>query len=979
MTPEDGQSFYMYGFSVSSELPESFINVTRRDSGSKVIPDSLISDLRIIEGTGTAADISIAEPTTTINTLTQSATDDITTVDLDEGVLVLNALVAENGAGDLIITNGMITPTGTNLLVDTVSSNAVTIDAVIGNRTGPCTLSKTGSGTLTLNGANLYSGNTTVYDGTLRVAGGKIGGGLLTVENATLQIDGGTATSAIWETYINSIMNQTGGAMNHGYLFKSLNTVFNLTGGNSSCAGEAMMGRDGGTNVTVNISGSHIADWYVARFSTGEVTVNLNSGGTLKVDEMSNTGADGTIRFDGGTLAVSTRGPNRTPDDWIKEGNSVVIADGGAVIDTAAGSVTINRPLLQDGAATGGLTKTGNNTLTLTALGTYAGDTLVEGGTLKVAPTSAYIDLVNAGFELPAFTASQALGVGWDYLTNDGVTGGWTYLIRSGLRGAGGIAHNASPWVATAAAPEGVQAGFLQRNCDMMQNITIPVVGVYKVTFKAANRPNMDADDIALLFDGVTNGFWSAATIASGAVFKDYSAVLGEFQPGTYVLNFSGISPDGDDQATAIDDVRIIRIDNSLPGSLPVSTHLTLAGGTTLDLNGANQSLGGLNGAGDVINSSSTNVILSAGSDNTDSDFYGKIAGNIAFAKIGTGTLVLSGSNTYSGVIQVEDGVLQLPAVGTVVPVENHSFETHDPLENGEDWAYAPTGATWVFTASKSGIANPGSPWITSVATIDGSYAAYIQRTGSISGEISVTKPGLYSIDFLAGSRPGLLYSGLQLFVDIDGVNQFSISSNVFNDAGKAFSGGAYLSEGTHALRFRGNTTVDEAVWIDRIEITSLGGSLPTGTVVMVDGGAVLDLNGNAQTLAGVSGSGVISNGTLTVSGTIAPGGSNTVGTLTLAVTPILSGVTLLSDVVTDGSSDLLRVQDDLDLTGMTLEVADLEQLDTSKEYTISECTGALTGTFSMTNLIAPWYIVYSRASGEVKISYPRGTMIFIR
>jgi fibronectin-binding autotransporter adhesin len=981
-TRQSSGSFHLYGFSVTTEPPNSFTDVTRRDSGSKVIADNRISDVRIVEGTGTPGDITIEKPATAVNTLTQSAADDLTTVDCTDKILTLNSIVTESGAGALSITNGMIRGTDDNLLIEINSSNAVTIASVIANGTAQSALNKSGPGTLTLNGNNVYSGSTTVYDGTLRITGGRIGNGNLIVGNATLQIDGGTVTdggggTSPRETYVNSTVNQTAGTMNHGFYFKSLNTVFNLTGGTSGCAGEAMMGFDGGTNVTVNISGSHVADWYVSRFSTGEVTVNLYSGGTLRTDEMSNTGADGTIRFDGGTLAVSSRNPNRTPGDWIRAGNSVVIADGGAVIDTAAGSVTINRPLLQDGASTGGLTKTGNNTLTLTALGTYAGDTLVEGGTLKVAPIPVSIDLVNSGFELPAYVASQVNGVGWSYLTTDGLAGGWTFTKRDGP-GNGGIAHNGSPWVAANAAPEGVQAGFLQRNANMTQSVNIPVAGLYKVTFKAANRPGRGADDIALLFNGVTNGFWSAATIAGGAVFKEYAAVIGEFEPGAYVLDFAGASPDGTDRATAIDDVQIIRIAGSLPGSLPVSTHLTLEAGAALDLNGANQSLAGLSGSGDVINSSSTNVTISVGSDNSDSAFAGAIDGNIALTKTGTGTFVVGGSNTYSGATEVESGVLQLPAIGTVVPVDNHSFETHDPLTRTPgEWDYNPTGATWVFAADRAGIATRGAPWVAAGAAIDGTYAGYIQRTGSISGEISVSKPGLYSIAFLAGKRPG--YSGVQLFVDIDGVNQFSFADTVFNDAGGAFSGSAYLSEGSHALVFRGYSTVDAATWIDRIQITSLGGSLPTGSVAVVSADAVLDLNGNSQTLAGVSGSGIVSNGTLSISGIIAPGGIGVIGDLTLALTPVLSEATLLVDVATDGAGDRLYVQGDLDLSGMTLQVEDLEQLGMGKDYTVAVCTGTLTGSFESTNLSEPWHVLINSAAGTVTITTYKGTLILLK
>jgi autotransporter-associated beta strand protein len=989
MTPVDGRSFHLYGFSVSMGALPPMTDVTRRNSGSKVIADSPFSDVRIVEGTGTPGAITLAKAATTINSLTQSATNDITTVDLQNRILTLNNIMAESGSGSLAISNGVLKSTGTGLFIDTASSNAVVIDAVIGNGVGASALYKSGTGTLTLNGANVYSGDTAVYNGTLRIAGGSIGGnllaytgaalrltggstggGLLAIDGATFQMDGGIASPATWSYYRNNTVNQTAGAITYNGFLTLLNSVVNLTGGTSGCTGEAMMGYDGGTNVTINIGGTHVADWLVARFSSGLATINLNSGGTLRVDQMSNTGANGVIRFDGGTLAVSTRQPTRSSNDWINAGNAVMIANGGAVIDTAAGSVTINRPLLREGASTGGLTKTGANTLTLTALATYAGDTLVQGGILKVVPIPVSIGLVNASFEVPAYVASQAIGVGWNYLANDGLPGGWVFTKRDGT-GNGGVAHDGSPWVNTS--PLGVQAGFLQRNGDMTQNIVIPVAGGYMVAFKAANRPTKYADALEVKIDGVVKGSWTAATIDGGAVFKNYSADLGELQAGTHELRFVGTSPDNTDRATAIDAVQIIRIAGSLPGSLPVDTRLKLASGTVLDLSGADQSLAGLSGPGRVTNSSSTNVTLTVGAGGPDAVFEGVAEGGITLVKAGAGSLVVSGSNTYSGATLVSGGTLCLPQAGAAVSVPNASFETHDPLPNGGVWGYAPTGATWAFLTA--GISARTPPWLSASAGIEGPYpyAGFIQQNGMIAQTVSVATGGWYTVSFLAGKRPS--YPGTTLFVDVDGVNQFWVTNTVFTDVGAAFSGSAFLPGGAPILRFRGNYGVDAATWIDRIELTSLGSSLPTGTVVTVAAGAVLNLNGNAQTLSGLNGGGMVSNGTLAVSGTIAPGGTNNIGMLTLATTTTLSG-TLLIDVAADGSSDLLHVQGNLNVSNLDLQIQNLLLLGGSKQYVIARCTpGGLSGSFRSDNLGPLKAIQYNNASGEIRL-VGRGTMI---
>ena len=147
---------------------------------------------------------------------------------------------------------------------------------------------------------------------------------------------------------------------------------------------------------------------------------------------------------------------------------------------------------------------------------------------------------------------------------------------------------------------------------------------------------------------------------------------------------------------------------------------------------------------------------------------------------------------------------------------------------------------------------------------------------------------------------------------------------------------------------------------------------------VSVAAGAVLDLNGTTQTLARLSGCGLVTNGTLAVSGDIAPGGTNAVGTLTLASAVPLSG-TLLTDVAPDGTCDNLKVQGPLDLTSLSLQIQDVSQLTPGMRYRVASCTpGGLTGPFTTVNLNAnSWTVSYNNAAGEVRL-ISRGLLIML-
>jgi len=67
---------------------------------------------------------------------------------------------------------------------------------------------------------------------------------------------------------------------------------------------------------------------------------------------------------------------------------AVQLGSTGATIDTSLSSATIQRPLDDVSGQAGQLTKIGANTLTLTGVNTYTGDTTVSGGTLAVNGSS---------------------------------------------------------------------------------------------------------------------------------------------------------------------------------------------------------------------------------------------------------------------------------------------------------------------------------------------------------------------------------------------------------------------------------------------------------------------------------------------------------------------------------------------------------------------------------------------------------------
>jgi hypothetical protein len=167
----------------------------------------------------------------------------------------------------------------------------------------------------------------------------------------------------------------------------------------------------------------------------------------------------------------------------------------------------------------------------------------------------------------------------------------------------------------------------------------------------------------------------------------------------------------------------------------------------------------------------------------------------------------------------------------------------------------------------------------------------------------------------------------------------------------------------------------EEVAQLHHEGVTPPTGILPATLPVTVDVEAALDLGGYAQEIAALGGNGVVNNGTLTVTGVTMPGGTNAIGTLTLAADTTLSG-TLLIDVAADGACDTLQMEGALNLVNLDLQVQDPGQIGLGKEYVIARFTpGTLSGRFASSNIDGRRSISYNNAAGEIRL-VGRGSLI---
>ena len=241
---------------------------------------------------------------------------------------------------------------GKDVTVDVKSYIANTTDKLIlgGVISGTGGIAKTGNGTLILNAANTYSGNTTINDGALSVtsAGSLASGSALSIASgATANLsNAGQNLGAV------SNANTASDALNFSASTGTV-TLTSLSGAGNTRFGNSAVITGGIGSGTVNAVGS-----LTANITGGTTTV----GGVATIGTMS----AGTANLNGATSSITTYNGG-----GLALGNSTVLS-------VSAGN---SSSVISGG---GSLTKTSAGTLTLTGTNTYTGLTTVSGGALAV-------------------------------------------------------------------------------------------------------------------------------------------------------------------------------------------------------------------------------------------------------------------------------------------------------------------------------------------------------------------------------------------------------------------------------------------------------------------------------------------------------------------------------------------------------------------------------------------------------------------
>ncbi len=285
------------------------------------------------------------------------------------GTLILNAENTYTGGttiseGTLVANN--VEALGTGNVTDNATLELNTGGDFDNAISGSGQVVKSGDKTLTLSGANSYTGGTTISGGTLVVSNVEALGSGDVTDNATLELNtGGTFDNVI---------------SGSGQVVKSGDEMLTLSGANSYTGGTTI---SGGTLVVSNVEALGSGD------VTDNATLELNTGGDF---DNAISGSGQVVKS--GDDALTLSGNNSyTGGTLISDGtlvaSNVEALGSGDVTNDAVLELNTGGDFDNAISGSGQVVKSGDKTLTLSGANSYTGGTTISGGTLVASNVEA--------------------------------------------------------------------------------------------------------------------------------------------------------------------------------------------------------------------------------------------------------------------------------------------------------------------------------------------------------------------------------------------------------------------------------------------------------------------------------------------------------------------------------------------------------------------------------------------------------------
>jgi fibronectin-binding autotransporter adhesin len=547
---------------------------------------------------------------------------------------------------------------------------------------------------------------------------------------------------------------------------------------------------------------------------------------------------------------------------------TLVVAPGAGVSLTVADTIADETGAIGPDLGQWTLFKDGEGTLVLSGTNLHTGGTIVSAGTLSISEDAnlglGFVALQNTGTlaltssavftrdlfvsETPSISVGSGVSATWAGTIGDdgvgavlGVTGGGMLTLTGVNDYSGGtrVTGNTTLRIAADSALGAAAAGLTLGGAGTSGTLAVTSGS----TFTTARAAALDGTGGIFDLQGTAAVTWSGAVSGIGVLLKT----------GTGILTLSGANTYTGGTGVQLGVLRAGATNVFGSGAMDV------AAGATLDLAGFDQTVGSLSGAGSVTLGTGR---LTAGGNHAMTLFSGAITGEGgSLVKTGTGALILTGTNTYSGGTVVSDGILMGHSLSLQGPILNDALVVFDQAFDG---AYAGTmsGTGTLFKA--------GTGTLSLLAPNTYAGGTFVSGNGAVAiGFDAALGTGSVWLGDATSSGTLRIFDG-SAFTSARGF-VLGAGGGIFNTVGSSsvrldgtLAGGSLFKIGSGTLTLAGANTYAATNLLEGV--LRAGGAQVFGAGPMaIAGGATLDLAGFAQSIGTIAGTGRIELGGATL------------------------------------------------------------------------------------------------------------------